>query len=471
MSAERLVQSTTPPGSTRRATKVAERRAPVQERSRLRVEAILDAAERLVVKHGVDALTTRDIADAAGVPVASLYQYFADKEAVLVALAERHMAEMDEQAAADVAALEELTVATLVRAAMGAFVAVYARRPAFVEIYLRGRTNPRLHAYGRAHNQRIAATLRSVAIEAGVARGDLPEHVVVLAVELRGPGCPPPRRSRPRRRAGRPGLPARLRARRPRRRRLGRGGHRADDRLPRALRDSARSGRAMSPADLAAPADPTAARTAVALASRRLAAEGLLVGTAGNVSMRVGRDRFAVTASGVVLAACEPRHVVIVDGDGVVVDGALQPTSELGLHLGVYADREDAGAVVHTHAPFSTAVACVRDDLPVLHYQQLVLGGAIRVAPYATFGSAELADAVRSALEGRQAALMGNHGSIAVGTDLDKAVEHALLLEWLCALHHRASALGTPRALTDAEQHDVILAALARNYGTVKENR
>jgi L-fuculose-phosphate aldolase len=209
------------------------------------------------------------------------------------------------------------------------------------------------------------------------------------------------------------------------------------------------------------------ARDDVAAAARRLAAEGLLVGTAGNVSMRV-RDLVAVTASGVVLADCRPHDVVLVDALGTLVDGGLVPTSELGLHLGVYADQPAVGAVVHTHAPWSTAVACVLDELPVLHYQQLLLGGAVRVAPYATFGSAELATSVRAALEGRQAALMGNHGSVAIGTSLDKAVEHAVLLEWLAALHHRASALGTPRVLTDAEQEDVVLAALSRSYGTVQ---
>ena len=149
----------------------------------------------------------------------------------------------------------------------------------------------------------------------------------------------------------------------------------------------------------------------------------------------------------------------MVTPSGELVEGTLLPTSELDLHLDVYA-ATDAAAVVHTHAPFSTAVACVLDELPVLHYQQLLLGGTIRVAPYATFGTPELATAVREALEGRQAALMANHGSVAVGGSLDKAVENALLLEWLAALHHRASALGTPRVLTDEQQADVITQAL-----------
>ena len=207
-------------------------------------------------------------------------------------------------------------------------------------------------------------------------------------------------------------------------------------------------------------------REDVACAARRLAAEGLLIGTAGNVSARDG-DRIAVTGTGAVLADCTPDDVTVVSLAGDVIDGALVPTSELGLHLGVYAGT-DAAAVVHTHAPYSTAVACVLAELPVLHYQQLLLGGAVRVAPYATFGTPELAAAVLAALDGRQAALLANHGAVTVGSSLAKAVEHALLLEWLAALHHRASALGTPRVLTAQEQEDVVRAALSRGYGTVQ---
>jgi L-fuculose-phosphate aldolase len=92
------------------------------------------------------------------------------------------------------------------------------------------------------------------------------------------------------------------------------------------------------------------------------------------------------------------------------------------------------------------------------------------VAPYATFGTPELAAAVRDALVDRQAALMANHGSVAIGASIDKAVENALLLEWLATLHHRASALGTPHVLTPAEQEAVVLAALQRNYGSTQEN-
>ncbi|MGY2701676.1 class II aldolase/adducin family protein [Nocardioides sp. HB32] len=209
-------------------------------------------------------------------------------------------------------------------------------------------------------------------------------------------------------------------------------------------------------------------REQVAAASRRLAAEGLLIGTAGNVSAREG-DRIAVTGTGVVLGECVADDVTVVSPTGEVLEGTLVPTSELDLHLGVHAGSGSA-AVVHTHAPYSTAAACVLVELPVLHYQQLLLGGEVRVAPYATFGTPELADGVLAALHGRQAALMANHGSVAVGATLAKAVENALLLEWLAALHHRATALGTPRLLTEQQQLDVITQALQTSYGTTQEN-
>jgi len=205
-------------------------------------------------------------------------------------------------------------------------------------------------------------------------------------------------------------------------------------------------------------------RAAVASACRRLGAEGLLIGTAGNVSLRVG-ERVAITATGAVLAELTAEQVTVVDLDGKVVGGALEPTSELDLHLGVYR-RYGTGAVVHTHAPMATALSCVLDELPCVHYQLLTLGGSIRVAPYATFGTPELAGSVLAALEGRSAALMANHGALTHAPTLGKAVEHALLLEWACGVYQHAAALGPPRALDEQQQLAVIEAAIARNYGT-----
>jgi len=207
-------------------------------------------------------------------------------------------------------------------------------------------------------------------------------------------------------------------------------------------------------------------RAEVATACRRLAANGLVMGTAGNVSAR-GDDRVAISPTGAALGELTGEQVTVVDLDGEVVGGELAPTSELGLHLGVYR-RYDAGAVVHTHAPMATALSCVLDELPCVHYQMLLLGGTVRVAPYATFGTPELAEGVLDALEGRTGALMANHGALTYGPDLARAVDATELLEWACEIYWRAAALGNPRALDHGQRQSVVEAAVRRGYGATR---
>lgn len=209
-------------------------------------------------------------------------------------------------------------------------------------------------------------------------------------------------------------------------------------------------------------------REQVAAASRRLAAEGLTPGTAGNVSAR-HEDRVAISPTGAVLAELDAADVTVVDLDGNQVGGPLAPTSELELHLGVYR-RYEAGAVVHTHAPMATAIACVlKDELPCVHYQMLTLGGPVRIAPYMTFGTSALAEAVIEALEGHTAALMANHGAIAYGADMKGAVENMLLLEWACSVYWHAAALGKPRALDAGQLEAVVQQVVSGGYGQTKE--
>ncbi len=160
------------------------RRVPQQARSRERVERILDAAAELVVTGGVEALSTRAIAERAAVPVASLYQYFADKDEILLALVERDIADMDQQVAADVAALAPLTIPAVVESVMRAYVTVYRRRPAFVVIWLRGRTNQAIRHAGRDHNRRLAAELFSYARDAGLLNDAVRPQHAELAVEI-----------------------------------------------------------------------------------------------------------------------------------------------------------------------------------------------------------------------------------------------------------------------------------------------
>ena len=202
-------------------------------------------------------------------------------------------------------------------------------------------------------------------------------------------------------------------------------------------------------------------RAGVVAACRELAQSGLVVGSAGNVSARSG-DLVLVTPTGARLATLTKAELAVVDLGGALVDGPLLPTSELPLHLAVYRNF-DAGAVVHTHPPMATAVACVADELPCIHYTLQSLGGSVRVAPYATFGTAELAATVVAALQSRSAALMGGHGAVTYGADVTAAMAATQLLEWACGVYVHACACGTPRVL-DEDERRAVAEALTR-YG------
>jgi L-fuculose-phosphate aldolase len=207
-------------------------------------------------------------------------------------------------------------------------------------------------------------------------------------------------------------------------------------------------------------------RRALADACHRLASEGLVIGTAGNLSVRAG-EHVLVTPTGCVFADVEPDAMAVVDLGGEPLDGPA-PTSELGLHLGAYRAMDWTGAVVHTHSPMATAVGCVLDELPAIHYGMLALGGSVRVAPYATFGTDALHEHVLAALEGRTAALMRNHGTLNCGPSLDGAIEGALLLEWACSLYWHAAQIGEPAVLSEEQLADVAAQVGRLNYGGVR---
>jgi AcrR family transcriptional regulator len=160
------------------------RRKPQQMRSRDRVARILEVAGDLVVSGGVEGVNTRVIASAAEVPVASLYQYFADKDEILLALVEGYIAEMDQQVLDDLADAAPTTVRAMVETVMRAFVKVYHRRPAFVVIWMRGRTNPAVRDFCREHNRRMAQSLFVRAREAGMVHADSTGLYAELAVEV-----------------------------------------------------------------------------------------------------------------------------------------------------------------------------------------------------------------------------------------------------------------------------------------------
>ncbi|MFF5755374.1 class II aldolase/adducin family protein [Streptomyces longwoodensis] len=207
----------------------------------------------------------------------------------------------------------------------------------------------------------------------------------------------------------------------------------------------------------------SAAWEALVDTARRTVADGLVVGTSGNVSVRVG-DIVLVTPSGVPYDRLTPDDVTGVDLGGHQVLGTLVPTSELPLHLAVY-EATDATAVVHTHAVHATAVSTLVEELPLVHYMAAALGGPVRVAPYATYGSAELAANALRVLDGRTGCLLRNHGTLTHGTGLDQAYDRTAQLEWMCRLWLTASSVPhlTPTLLTHDQLTEVT--EKLRGYG------
>jgi L-fuculose-phosphate aldolase len=182
--------------------------------------------------------------------------------------------------------------------------------------------------------------------------------------------------------------------------------------------------------------------------ARRTAAEGLVVGTSGNVSVRVG-EVVLVTPSGVPYDRLTERDTVAVDLDGEQVLGDLMPTSELPLHLAIHRET-GARAVVHTHAVHATAVSTLVPELPPVHYMTAALGGPVRVAPYALYGTDELAQNMLHALRDRTACLLQNHGTVTYGGTLPQAYDRTAQLEWMCRVWLTAASVPghTPNVLT-----------------------
>jgi L-fuculose-phosphate aldolase len=203
-------------------------------------------------------------------------------------------------------------------------------------------------------------------------------------------------------------------------------------------------------------------RTEVLATARAMNAAGLNRGTAGNVSVRHG-DGFYITPTGMDYEESVAEDIAFVGLDGRV-DGRRKPSSEWRFHRDVYAARPEAGAIIHTHAPFATALACRGEAIPPFHYMIARFGGSdIRCAGYATFGTQELSDEMLKALADRCACLMDHHGMVVFGHDLKQALALAVEFEALCEQYWRVLALGTARLLSKEEMQRVI--GKFRDYG------
>ncbi len=196
-------------------------------------------------------------------------------------------------------------------------------------------------------------------------------------------------------------------------------------------------------------------KSGVLAAASRMESLGINRGRAGNVSARLDHG-FIITPTGLAYDACQPSDMVFVGLDGKARPGRL-PSSEWRFHRDIYVARPEAGAIVHTHAAFATALACMEIGIEPFHYMVARFGGRdVRCATYATFGSQALSDAVLTALKDRNACLMAHHGMVVFGRDLEHALDLAVELEALSEQYWRVLQLGSPLLLPDDEMSRVL---------------
>lgn len=209
-------------------------------------------------------------------------------------------------------------------------------------------------------------------------------------------------------------------------------------------------------------------REQIVAACKKLESSGLNRGTSGNVSCREN-NHFLITPTGIPVEEITPSKIVAVGFDGKVI-GIGKPSSEWHFHCDILKARPDVNAVVHTHAPHATAIACLREDIPPFHYMIAVAGGdSIRCAPYALFGTEQLSAHAVDALDGRKACLLANHGMITVGRDLDEAMAIAVEVESLCQQYLLARQSGKPTLLSAEDMAQVI--ERFKSYGRNANNK
>jgi L-fuculose-phosphate aldolase len=198
-------------------------------------------------------------------------------------------------------------------------------------------------------------------------------------------------------------------------------------------------------------------RTEIVEFGKKLVKSGLTTGTGGNLScMDRDANLVAVSPSGIDYDDMLAEDVVVVNMNAEIVDGKLKPSSETGIHLGLYRKRPDISAVVHTHSPYATTMACLNIEIPAVHYLVGFSGSKVPLAPYATFGTEALARNVCDTIGKYNAVLMANHGLITVGPDLLRAFCVAEEIEFVARIYYQTKNIGDPLILTDQEMNKVI---------------
>lgn len=198
-------------------------------------------------------------------------------------------------------------------------------------------------------------------------------------------------------------------------------------------------------------------RCDIALYGRKMEETGLTAGSGGNISvLSPDRHRVAITPSGVTYDLIRPEDILVLDRSGTILEGEMSPSSETGFHLALYDLRDDIQAVVHTHSPYATTFACLGREIPSAHYLVGFCGRSVPVAPYATYGTPELAENITRTIGSCNAVLLANHGLVAVGTDVIRAFHTAEAIELAARICYQAECIGKPVILDDHEMDRVI---------------
>lgn len=190
--------------------------------------------------------------------------------------------------------------------------------------------------------------------------------------------------------------------------------------------------------------------------ARLLNDNNLTPGNSGNISARC-KGGLLITPTGMPYHQLKEHDLVKLDLAGKIIEGERLPSSEWHFHCAIMNERSDINAIVHTHSTYCTALACTGRDIPAFHYMVAVAGGSdIRCAPYATFGTEELAENAVAALENRQGCLLSNHGSLALGTSIEKAFQLAEDIEELAKQYCEALKIGDVKILSQKQMNEVL---------------
>jgi len=205
-------------------------------------------------------------------------------------------------------------------------------------------------------------------------------------------------------------------------------------------------------------ADLQSAREELVECGARLLRKGLLTQTSGNLSIRLSADKIAITPTSIEYDRMKPEDIVVCDLDGAVIQGTRAPSSETPLHTAVYRLRDDINAIVHTHSLHATTLAILGLPIPAVHYIIASLQTTtVPVAPYATYGTPELAASVRDTFHAPGlAVLIANHGLVAGGRTLQQAASGAETTEILAGYYYRGLTVGQPNILTGSQMDEVI---------------